>query len=69
MHGFVLLNVGGTGTILGVHSPGFCLEKVSLICSFPDFVMACSLPKFSLKCIAAIINLCRLNLIWLYIDN
>ena len=61
MHRFVLLNVGGTGTILGVHSPGFYLEKVSLICSFPDFVMACSLPKFSLKWIAAIINLCRLS--------
>ena len=49
MHRFVLLNVGGTVTILGVHSPSFYLEKVSLICSFPDFVMACSLPKFSLN--------------------
>ena len=69
MHGSILLNVGVTGTILGEHSPGFSLENVSFIYSFPDFVMACSLPKFSLKCIAAINNLCRLNLIWLYIDN
>ena len=46
MHGFVLLNAGDTGTILGVYSPGFCLEKVCLICSFPDFVMAYYLPKF-----------------------
>ena len=70
MHGSVLLNLG---TILEVHSPGFCSETVSLICSFPDFMMACSLLKFSLKyiatiinfslkCIATIINLYGLNL-------
>ena len=54
---YILLKVCGTGTILGVCSPCFCFGKTIRIRSLPDFVMAWALPKFSLKCIAAIINL------------
>ena len=42
-----------TSTIFGVKSPCFGFRKTIWILSFPGLVVACALPKFSLKCIAA----------------
>ena len=52
-----LLYVLGTGIGLGVHSPALDFVYAIAKRSFPSLVLACGLPKFSLKCNTASNNL------------
>ena len=54
---FHLLYILGTGIGLGVHSPALAFVYAIAKRSFPSLVLACGLPKFSLKCNTASNNL------------